>query len=327
MSLDLDLIARRAAQWNEEAFAETKIFRQNKQSSSHSEPASFQELKGLLEKAQSPADPCNQILLLGNSEAPKGIFVSYWNEKSFTGQGLCIARIFLDKHDPESLDWASRILKPTLKGLPEELSFEVAESLSDLFPTILDAGCFIESIKIGGIVNEGVDFFRRHPKVLPKGLQLRTAVASDVGTVLDIYRKGFEEKYCWFSAWESHLQAKAEGFEQSLERGDLHWILERQGLPLGYCQVSKNDYGAFHFFGIAGGIEPVLLPEIQGQGVAWFLYQESLSVLKETGHRVYIGNTAQPSVMKIARALGRQRIATHFRKKGFFPAEHFSQFS
>ena len=89
--------------------------------------------------------------------------------------------------------------------------------------------------------------------------------------------------------------------------------------------MTKNDYKHTHFFGPAGGIEPVLLPEIRGQGVSWFLYQEALNILKNEGQRSYLGNTAQPAIMHIGRALGRRKIATHFRKEGFFASEHFSQ--
>lgn len=240
------------------------------------------------------------------------------HEHSFTGAPLTQLNVAMVPGCAEAQRFVTQHMASLVPRLSGDVHFECCDTYADMFPAFLVAGLFIESVKLVGLVADGIAYFSAHPVRLPHGFEIQAAQLSNIKEILEIYRHAYQRQHGWFLSTPEFLHKKCKDLQSGIGGSDRHWLVMRSSRAVGYCHVSLHDYAN----GI-GGVEPVLLPESRGRGVGTFLYQEAMRILADQNHRSYIGNTSHPMVMRLATKLRRQRVATSFRTEKFFEPEHF----
>lgn len=156
---------------------------------------------------------------------------------------------------------------------------------------------------------------RTHPAV-----EIRPLVPADVEGVLGLSRAVFNAtpEYCWFGAHPVFLERRAADLRQPA-RGprETIWMGDRL---VGFWSA---DIDASPYWGQAGGMDFVLLPEARGLGLAKIGYRRLLEALIARDVPVFKGGTNQPPVLHLSRRMQRRPWQTWIRAHAPFPPAHF----
>ncbi|MCA9538278.1 MAG: GNAT family N-acetyltransferase, partial [Myxococcales bacterium] len=129
-------------------------------------------------------------------------------------------------------------------------------------------------------------------------------------------------EYCWFGADPRFLAREAAGMRAELAAGRcFDEIILREGRLVGFIGLGIQHGNAF--WGSTGGLDLVLDPEIQGQGVVKTAYRRVLERLVAEGVAVFKGGTSQPAVLALGRRMGRVMASVNVRHATPFSASHF----
>ena len=151
----------------------------------------------------------------------------------------------------------------------------------------------------------------------------RLSSAQEVDAVIELKRLVFsaQPEFCFFGAWPSYLACERGALLEGIGSSDPAWLIVRGGDILGYFSAHLSQEPPF--WGSRAGLDVILHPSIQGQGIIKTIYRTLLGELRDRGVRHFIGGTSQPSVLGLSKIMERETLEYIVRPHASFDLEHF----
>ncbi len=234
--------------------------------------------------------------------------------------------------DPEDVpvEWiASKLAE--LEPLFGEDTYCVLEPVYPLVPQLRAAGFGLAKLALGGRVRDVLGALDRRAPLDVDGLEFAQMVVEDVDFVIaqrsEFFRLrpelGFgsldltteQQAKIDAAVRDSLLKRLAEGLECS-------WVIRSGGERLGAFGLSP--YFDHPIYGNVAGIDVMLEPEIQGNGVGRAAYATMMKRAAELQIENIRGTTSNPAVVHMAVGMNRQLNGWFFRRRGpYLPATAF----
>jgi GNAT superfamily N-acetyltransferase len=254
-------------------------------------------------------------------ELPGQAYVLSWFEP-VAWHGAPAQMVWVDHLDtPKAQAWAYDHLLALYRSPHFECSLDAGYPA--LRHALLRAGVGIDSVSMLGDTRDALrrlladrPVARTHDAVTIRALQ-----PADIDAVVGLSRQVFTQtpEYCWFGALPLFLEERAA--DLAAAREGVHEVLCRGDRIVGYWSA---DISMSNFWGRSAGMDFVLLPEVQGVGLARVGYRRLLEQLVDAGVEVFRGGTNQPPVMHLARVMGRRPWQYWMRTQVPFSADHFA---
>ena len=227
---------------------------------------------------------------------------------------------------PHARDWAAQTLKELSPQLGTSCSMEMHATDKELVPLIQQIGFGISKLDLIGDVSVAIKHLEGKtidPTVLGIRFEpLTAALIPEVNQMISDFFVAHPE-----FGWGGQVVSKEQ--QQKINRREENRILQQiTEYPESNFAIYKDDriVGNFGFmpnpgnpfFGNCGGMNIILLPEIQGMGVGKAAYLKVTKTMKSMNLDWLIGRTSNPGVLKIGHQVGRRVRRYLFRKEGPF---------
>ena len=224
---------------------------------------------------------------------------------------------------PGTLRWLREVLP---KAWPADAQVQLAAWDAELRALLLGSGLAISSVAMAGPLATASERVARRPvRPAPPGVRLRPFEDADVDGVISLYQEvfGAEPAFCPFGTQPVYLdQVRRKHLDP--EADGTHFVFEREGVVRGMIGAWFREPD-IHTPPSSAGIDLLLGRELRGQGLSWMGYRWVIAAAWARGARWIKGTTGQPSVMHMARALGRWTTALNLRVDAPFSEEWFAQ--
>lgn len=229
---------------------------------------------------------------------------------------------------PESVDELLGWLAARSEVTHEHFIIHLGHAYGPLLARLQGLGLGLEAIVVIGEVKASLERLMAAldpPSDLTHlGLSLKSlSTAQEVDAVIELKRLVFSAhpESCFFGAWPSYLACEREALLEGLRSTDPTWLIVRGGDVLGYFSAHLSQKPPF--WGSRAGLDVILHPSIQGQGIIKTVYRHLLSELAARGVQAFIGGTSQPSVMGLSKIMEREILEYIVRPHASFDLEHF----
>ena len=161
----------------------------------------------------------------------------------------------------------SRLVALASVSISENTTSVLPARYAFLIPELAVAGLAIDSVELIGHCQQGLHVIGEPLSPLPYGLAWKPLRTKEFAGALGLRRRVFEAnpEYAWFATNPEHAVRFKQRLEEEMQGEHLWHVLVKHGQVLGFygsSVVKENP-----FWGPRGGVEFVLDPKLQGQGI------------------------------------------------------------
>jgi hypothetical protein len=254
-----------------------------------------------------------------------GFVLSWWEARGWTGGPLQRVMVEVEPDSPAAADWATERILRLGGALDGPLDLRVNAEQHLLRRRLVQAGLGVDSVKLVGAPGPALVMLQARwdpPRTLEHlGLAITPMAPHHVAEVIELRLRVFRAhpEYCWFGAMPGHLERLRRDLQRPSPH-ERHRVVLAQGRVVGIGTASLRSDPCW---GRTAGMDLVLDPSIQRQGVAKTIYRGALDWLVDHGTDCVQGGTAQPAIMHLGRAMGRVPFETNHRRGVVFERAHF----
>ena len=273
----------------------------------------------------------------------RGYMMIWRQATSWYGAPVQYCALDFDWTDPSAVMWATQKLLELRPLLNDDCELMMSARYSTILGVALGTGFGVDSVILLGdprLSHQRLIELHNPPTLLAHlNLDIRPiASRREVEHIIRLKRDYFtaHPEYCWFGAHEEHLKHHRAELESAALRSrrprrdgeEDHptrlWVIYRERTFLG--NFSYTAQSSSPLWGHSAGLDIMLHPLIQQQGVVKTVYRIMLESMIERGVEVYKGGTAQPAVMGLGKQMERPLFSWVLRKHTAFAPDHFSQY-
>ncbi len=242
-----------------------------------------------------------------------------------------VVTVLIDPDFPHAKDWAAQTLKEMSPHFGLSCALEIFAHDMELLPILNQIGFCISKVDLIGSVDTALQLLQGKT-VLPQkcGVRFAPLAIEQVAEVNQMINDFFvaHPEFGWGG------QAVSAEDQQKLNlREEKRMMRQVQEYPGSDFVIHKQDkiVGSFGFipnpgnplFGNCGGVNIILLPEIQKMGLGKSAYQHLLLAMQKMELDLFVGRTSNPGVLKIGHQIGRRARRYLLRKEGPFLSNAF----
>ena len=278
-------------------------------------------------------------------ERLRGYMMVWRQPTSWYGSPVQYCALDFDWKDSRSVMWATQKLLELRPSLDDECELMLSARYYSILGVALGAGFGIDSGGLLGDPQRSLDLLMEHyqPPSRLGHLNLDIRPVSnrrEVDHIIKLKREYFtaHPEFCWFGAQEEHLEQHRTELERSVlaarrrRQEEEEEILHEDSTELWAIYRERTFMGNFSYtassesiqWGHSAGLDIMLHPIIQRQGVVKTVYRLMLESMIERNVKVYKGGTAQPAVLGLGKLMDRPLFSWVLRKNTAFDPAHFA---
>jgi len=235
-------------------------------------------------------------------------------------------RLLRDPECDAALEWAHDLLTGDTFVLPPHCSLELDPTDRSLIAPMEQRGFGVAKLKLRGRVDHALAHLK-DKGVAPASVDLTLSVPeAEQAVAINALLRDFFAMHPALGWGGPPANAEQQAEIDRRETKDLEqrlstppssdFILCRAGKLLGYFGFTHQPNHPL--LGSCGGVNIVLLPEIQGLGLGWMAYRHMVEAMHALGIETLYGSTSNPAVIRISTRIGRRVAQFVLRRDGPF---------